>query len=90
MQLNLMLSRIEDIANVEQRPEMEQRTMALVVAPKPIVFQRLASSRVERERREAQAAEAEEQENASVENEADHDDDDEEAEGEGEVENQEA
>jgi translation initiation factor IF-3 len=53
MQLTLIMSRIEDIANVEQRPEMEQRTMALVVAPKPIVFQRLASLRQERERREA-------------------------------------
>jgi translation initiation factor IF-3 len=52
MQLNLVLSRIEDIANVEQRPEMEQRTMALVVAPKPIVFQRLAATRQERERRD--------------------------------------
>ena len=76
MQLNLMLSRIEDIANVEQRPEMEQRTMALVVAPKPIVFQRLMSSRVERERRQHLAAEAEAQENASVAAEPDHDDDD--------------
>jgi translation initiation factor IF-3 len=53
MQLNLIMARIEDIANVEQRPEMEQRTMALVVSPKPVVFQRLNQLRQERERREA-------------------------------------
>ena len=45
MQLDYILSKIEDIANVEQRPAMEARTLALVVAPKPIVFQRLASKR---------------------------------------------
>jgi translation initiation factor IF-3 len=45
MQLDFILSKIEDIANVEQRPAMEARTLALVVAPKPIVFQRLASKR---------------------------------------------
>jgi len=50
-QLEHIVSRVEDIANVEQRPEMEQRTMALVVAPKPIIFQRLASDRAQRERR---------------------------------------
>jgi len=43
MQLELIVSKIDDIANVEQRPAMEARTMALLVAPKPIVFQRLAS-----------------------------------------------
>lgn len=45
MQLDFILSKIEDIANVEQRPAMEARTLALVVAPKPIVFQRLAAKR---------------------------------------------
>ncbi len=50
-QLQHILSRVEDIANIEQRPEMEQRTMALVVAPKPVIFQRLASDRSQRERR---------------------------------------
>jgi translation initiation factor IF-3 len=76
MQLTLIMSRIEDIANVEQRPEMEQRTMALVVAPKPIVFQRLASLRQERERREA-AGEAPPPEELEEDlNEELHDDDD--------------
>jgi translation initiation factor IF-3 len=50
MQLDLILSKIEDIANVEQRPTMEARTMAVLVAPKPVVFQRLASERAQKER----------------------------------------
>ena len=33
MQLELIVSKIDDIANVEQRPAMEARTMALLVAP---------------------------------------------------------
>ena len=43
MQLELIVSKIDDLANVEQRPAMEARTMALLVAPKPVVFQRLAA-----------------------------------------------
>ncbi len=79
MQLNLIMARIEDIANVEQRPEMEQRTMALVVAPKPIVFQRLNQLRQERERREAAGeivAEPEPIEEEDLDDDDDDDDDD--------------
>ncbi|HET9957569.1 MAG TPA: translation initiation factor IF-3 [Polyangiaceae bacterium] len=82
MQLNLILSRVEDIANVEQRPVMEARTMALVVAPKPVVFQRLQSDRAQREReRERQIAQgqvptAEEEEDFEDEDLDDEDDDD--------------
>ena len=50
MQLDHVCSRLEDLANVEQRPTMEARTMAVLVAPKPVVFQRLASARANRER----------------------------------------
>jgi translation initiation factor IF-3 len=50
MQLDLIVSKLEDLANVEQRPTMEARTMAVLVAPKPIVFQRLASQRANREK----------------------------------------
>jgi len=50
MQLDFLVSKLEDLANVEQRPIMEARTMAVLVAPKPIVFQRLASERAQRER----------------------------------------
>src|SRR6187399_2680039 len=72
MQLTFILSKIEDLANVEQRPTMEARTMALLVAPKPAVFQRLAvlqrEKEKERERRgetavaEADSADAAEEE----------------------------
>jgi translation initiation factor IF-3 len=50
MQLDYLVSKLEDLANVEQRPAMEARTMAVLVAPKPVVFQRLASERAQRER----------------------------------------
>lgn len=53
MQLDWIVSKIEDLANVEQRPTMEARTMAVLIAPKPIVFQRLASERARRERERA-------------------------------------
>jgi len=53
MQLDLIMTKVEDIANMEQRPTMEGRNMALLVAPKPIVLQRLASERALRERAEA-------------------------------------
>ena len=50
MQLDFLISKLEDLANVEQRPIMEARTMAVLVAPKPVVFQRLQSERAQRER----------------------------------------
>jgi translation initiation factor IF-3 len=50
MQLDFIVSKLEDLANVEQRPTMEARTMAVLVAPKPIVFQRLQSQRANREK----------------------------------------
>jgi translation initiation factor IF-3 len=50
MQFNVMVSKVEDVANIEQRPTMEARTMALLLAPKPVVFQRLASLRAQQER----------------------------------------
>ena len=58
MQFNVMVAKVEDVANIEQRPTMEARTMALLLAPKPVVFQRLASLRAqqERDREKARAA----------------------------------
>jgi translation initiation factor IF-3 len=50
MQLDLIWSRLEDLANMEQRPTMEAKTMALIVAPKPAVMQRLNQIRAQRER----------------------------------------
>jgi translation initiation factor IF-3 len=57
MQLDYITSKTEDIANVEQRPTMEARTMAVLIAPKPVVFQRLASERAQRERERERARE---------------------------------
>jgi translation initiation factor IF-3 len=50
MQLDLIWSRLEDLANMEQRPTMEAKTMALIVAPKPAVMQRLNQIRAQRDR----------------------------------------
>ena len=50
MQLQLIMSKCEDMVNVEQRPTMEARTMAVLLAPKPQVLQRLANERAARER----------------------------------------
>jgi translation initiation factor IF-3 len=55
MQLDFLVSKLEDLANIEQRPIMEARTMAVLVAPKPVVFQRLASERALRERERLKA-----------------------------------
>jgi len=41
MQLDWLIEHMVDIANVEQRPQMEGRTMSLIVAPKPQVMQRV-------------------------------------------------
>ena len=55
MQLDWLVEQLIDLANVEQRPQMEGRTMSAIVGPKPIVLQRLASDRARREA-EAHAA----------------------------------
>jgi len=89
MQLEHIVSQIEDIANVEQRPAMEARTLALVVSPKPIVFQRLASIRAQRERDMARGERPTDEIEEHVEEELhepddlddDEDDDDDESEG---------
>jgi translation initiation factor IF-3 len=38
MQLDWLIEHVTDIANVEQRPQMEGRTMSLIIAPKPQVM----------------------------------------------------
>ena len=50
MQLDLIWSRLEDLANMEQRPTMEAKTMALILAPKPQIMQRLAQLRAQRDK----------------------------------------
>ena len=49
-QLQEILKAVEDLVNVEQRPMMEQRTMAMLVSPKPVVFQRLQQLQRERDK----------------------------------------
>jgi translation initiation factor IF-3 len=56
-QFEAILSKLDDLANVEQRPTMEGRAMAVIVSPKPQVLQRLAQERIQRERAAAKAAE---------------------------------
>ena len=50
MQLDTILEKVTDLANVEQPPTMEGRTMALIVAPKPQVMQRISKERADREK----------------------------------------
>jgi translation initiation factor IF-3 len=56
-QFNIILAKLEDLANLEQRPTMEGRAMATIVSPKPQVLQRLAQERIHRDRMAAKAAE---------------------------------
>lgn len=56
MQLDWLVEKTDDVANVEQRPVMEGRTMALILSPKPAVMQKLSSERAAREARNARAA----------------------------------
>jgi translation initiation factor IF-3 len=49
-QLQEILKAIEDLVNLEQRPMMEQRTMAMLVSPKPVVFQRLQQLQRDRDK----------------------------------------
>ena len=43
-QLDWIVGECEEIANVEVRPAMEQRTMTLLMAPKPAVMQKVAQA----------------------------------------------
>jgi translation initiation factor IF-3 len=45
MQLDWIMENISDLANLEQRPTMEGRTMSLIIAPKPQVIQKLQSGK---------------------------------------------
>lgn len=56
-QFNEILSKLEDLTNLEQRPTMEGRAMATIVSPKPQVLQRLAQERAQRERQAQKLAE---------------------------------
>ncbi|MBK8256184.1 MAG: translation initiation factor IF-3 [Polyangiaceae bacterium] len=49
-QLDWIVKQCEDLANIEVRPTMEQRTMTLLMAPKPAVMQKVAQARVAAEK----------------------------------------
>ena len=48
----VIVTALEDVANVETRPMMEARAMSLVVAPKPAIMQRVAQQRAAKRPRE--------------------------------------
>ena len=50
MQLDFIWGKLEDLANMEQRPTMEGKTMALIVAPKPQVMQKIQQERAQRDK----------------------------------------
>src|SRR5580692_6655441 len=54
-QLDVILKALDDVSNVETRPMMEARAMSLVVAPKPLVMQRVAQQRAALEKARQQA-----------------------------------
>lgn len=56
-QLEWAVKQCEEVAGVEMRPIMEQRTMTLLMAPKPAVMQRVAAARVAAERARQKAVE---------------------------------
>src|SRR5690242_13356003 len=49
-QLDWIVKQCEDLANIEVRPAMEQRTMTLLMAPKPAIMQKVAQARVAAEK----------------------------------------
>lgn len=67
MQLDWLMENLTDIANMDQRAQMEGRTMSLILGPKPIVLQRLASDKA----RQAQLAAEEAKKEGSSEEGAD-------------------
>jgi translation initiation factor IF-3 len=92
-QLEHITSQLDEIGNVEVRPAMEQRTMTLLVAPKPAIMQKVAQAKVaaekarqkgkhaevdkEERRREEEMAKLEEQLEAQSAKDGGDDDDDE-------------
>jgi translation initiation factor IF-3 len=87
MQLDWLVEQLQDLANVEQRPQMEGRTMSAIVGPKPIVLQRLASDRAKREADPNHKPELDEAiDDVEEDDDDDDDDDDDEGEGDGEPE----
>jgi translation initiation factor IF-3 len=49
-QLDWITQQCDEVANIEVRPAMEQRTMTLLMAPKPAVMQKVAQARAAAEK----------------------------------------
>ncbi|MBX3125511.1 MAG: translation initiation factor IF-3 [Polyangiaceae bacterium] len=75
-QLAFFIQNTEDLANVEQGPGMEGRTMGLLLSPRPAVMQRLAQDRALREKERESGAHSSTSNEAPDEPEEDFDDDD--------------
>ncbi len=54
-QLEWLVAQLEDVTNVEVRPQMEGRAMTLLMAPKPALLQRVSQMKQQRERDRQQA-----------------------------------
>jgi len=82
-QLDRIVSKLDELATVELRPTMEQRTMTLLMAPRPIVMQKVHQARAaaaKAVRREGKAEDVQTQQDEAVakleQQLADQDDDD--------------
>ena len=49
-QLDWIVKECEEVANIEVRPAMEQRTMTLLMAPKPALMQKVAQAKAAAEK----------------------------------------
>jgi translation initiation factor IF-3 len=88
-QLDIFISKLDDVANLDQRPTMEAKAMAIVLGPKPQVLQRLAQERTRRDEERARLPQDEgglaplggEEQDTDEDDEDDDDDDDDDDEG---------
>ena len=53
MQLDWLVERLEDLAQIELRPTMEGRTMVMIASPRPQVLQRVQTEKALKAKREA-------------------------------------
>jgi translation initiation factor IF-3 len=88
-QLDAFITNLDDVANLEQRPTMEAKSMAIILGPKPQVFQRIAQERTRRDEERArplpagtQAADEGQEEGEDLDEDLHEDDDDDEDEDE--------
>jgi len=91
-QLDWIVKQLEEVANVEVRPMMEQRTMTLIMAPKPAVMQKVQQARQAAEKARQKALQegrapaqetSEEEELEKLEQQLEEEDDEDEDEDEG-------